>query len=133
MNRIEPLIARQPRPKRRVARPGFCSLHFVAKSAKSANDRRMGPCEEPPAQPAARPMTLPPRNTRGIDDRVIRRVEAEVDFIYRSLGKFLASRPRTIIVDNGTEFFSGPDLREPFGSLTPQSNDAAITSTRGAK
>ena len=48
MNRTQHLIASQPRPKRRVARPGASSLCFVPNTASAANDHQMGPGGEPP-------------------------------------------------------------------------------------
>jgi hypothetical protein len=46
MNRTQHLIASQPRPKRRVARPGASSLCFVPNTASAANDHHMGPGSE---------------------------------------------------------------------------------------
>jgi hypothetical protein len=51
MNRTQLLIASQPRPKRRVARPGASSLCFVPITASAVNDHHMGPASEPPEKP----------------------------------------------------------------------------------
>ena len=48
MNRNQHLIALQPRPKRRMARPGAHSLCVIPNTAPAANDHHVGPGSEPP-------------------------------------------------------------------------------------
>ena len=48
MNRTQHLTTSQPRPKRRMARPGASSLCVVPNTVPAANEPYMGPGNEPP-------------------------------------------------------------------------------------
>lgn len=132
MNRNQHLTSSHPRPKRRVARPGACSLHFVANPAQAANDHHMGPCDDPACTPAARTIMASRGQTRGLDDQSIQAVGAEPDLLSRDAAVFaMEQMRRCIIIDNGREFHR-PEIDGLSAALRPKSAEAANTPQRGA-
>ena len=132
MNRTQLLIASQPRPKRRVARPGASSLHYVANPAQAANDHHMGPCDDPAGTPAARTIMASRGQTRGLDEQSIQAVGAESDLLNRDAAVFAMEKMRRcIITDNGREFHR-PEIDGLSAALRPKSAEAANMPQRGA-
>lgn len=133
MNRTQHLTASQPRPKRRVARPGACSLHVVANPAKAANDHHIGSREELPRDPVGRAITMSPGEARGTDDQLNRAIEAELDALNRYAAVITVGQvPRLIVTDNGKEFHSS-DMDWLSAALIRKSAEPASTPTRSAE
>ena len=134
MNRTQHLTTSQPRPKRRVARPGACSLGVVASTASAAaNDSRMGLFDGPLVDHSARTVAVSVSDASGTACRAAQSPEAEVDLIKRFAAKFDRAwkLPRRIAVDNGAEFH-GTEAADLHAALLPPSAKAANKSTRGA-
>ena len=133
MNRTQHLIASQPRPKRRVARPGACPLGVVARAASAANDQRMGPFDGAPVKPAASRIEVHADTAGGTAGSAIQRVEAGVDCINRFAAETdpTWTLPCRVMVDNGAEFH-GTEAADLHAALLPPSAKAANKSTRGA-
>lgn len=132
MNRTQHLTTSQPRPKRRVERPGACSLQVVAKPTMAANDHHMARADELPGPLATRKITVPLGKTRDADEQLTQAVGAEPVFLDRCAAVIAVDQmQRRIITDNGKEFHS-PVMDDPSASLGSKSAEAADFSMRGA-
>lgn len=132
MNRTQHLTSSQPRPKRRMARPGACPLGVVARNASAANDHYMGPFDGGPVKPGASRIEALAGTAGGTAGSAIQLVEAGVDFINLFAAKTDPAwwLPRRTVVDNGAELHS-TEAVDLHAVLPPPAN-AANKSTRGA-
>ena len=132
MNRTQLLIASQPRPKRRVARPGASSLHHVANPAQAANDHHLCPCDDPSGTPAARTIMASRGQSRGPDDQSVQAVRAEPDLLNRDAAVVAIEQMRRCIITNNGRDFHSPEMDGLGAALRPKSAEAANAPQRGA-
>lgn len=133
MNRTQHLTSSQPRPKRRVARPGVCALQIVSKPTMAANDDNVARGNELPGALATRESKVSRSRTRGPDEQFTQIVGAKLALLDRCAALIAVDlMPRCIITDNGKEFHS-PAADAFSASLKLRSAEAANSSMRGGK